>query len=203
MQASQPIHHDMAPTPWREQLSSLADGCTDGIDWHLLRDAYAASEELRQTWATYHVIGETLRQPSQPQTAPKAEFVSAVMSRLRVEPLPQPSPVVTSVSRPDAHAANDGLFRWKMVAGLASVVAVVAVAWQLVAQPQPPAGPQWASSSPGTAGLQQVQGPDGQVMLRDAQLDELMAAHRQWGGMSALQVPAGFLRNATYEPAQR
>jgi sigma-E factor negative regulatory protein RseA len=40
-------------------------------------------------------------------------------------------------------------------------------------------------------------------MMRDARLDELMAAHRQVGGNSALQVPAGFLRNATYEGAAR
>jgi len=41
------------------------------------------------------------------------------------------------------------------------------------------------------------------TMLRDPRLDELMAAHRQLGGHSALQVPAGFLRNATYEGAGR
>jgi len=40
-------------------------------------------------------------------------------------------------------------------------------------------------------------------MLRDPQLEELMAAHRQYGGVSALQMPAGFLRNATYETPQR
>ena len=35
------------------------------------------------------------------------------------------------------------------------------------------------------------------VVLRDPQLEELMAAHRHYGGVSALQMPAGFLRNAT------
>jgi sigma-E factor negative regulatory protein RseA len=41
------------------------------------------------------------------------------------------------------------------------------------------------------------------VVLRDPQLEELMAAHRQYGSMSALQMPAGFLRNATYDTPQR
>jgi sigma-E factor negative regulatory protein RseA len=41
------------------------------------------------------------------------------------------------------------------------------------------------------------------VMLRDARLDELLAAHRQFGGTSALQTPAGFLRNATFEQPGR
>ena len=40
-------------------------------------------------------------------------------------------------------------------------------------------------------------------MIRDPQLDELLAAHRQLGGASALQMPAGFLRNATFEGPTR
>jgi sigma-E factor negative regulatory protein RseA len=42
-----------------------------------------------------------------------------------------------------------------------------------------------------------------QVMMRDPQLDALLAAHRQLGGTSALQMPAGFLRNATFEGVAR
>ena len=44
-----------------------------------------------------------------------------------------------------------------------------------------------------------TQGP----LIRDAQLEALMAEHRQNGGMSALQMPAGFLRNATYDAPGR
>jgi len=43
----------------------------------------------------------------------------------------------------------------------------------------------------------------GAVMLRDPQLDALLAAHRQHGGVTALQMPAGFLRNATFNEASR
>ena len=31
------------------------------------------------------------------------------------------------------------------------------------------------------------------------QLEQLLAEHRQYGGMSALQMPAGFLRDATHQ----
>ena len=41
------------------------------------------------------------------------------------------------------------------------------------------------------------------VMLRDPRLDELLAAHRQSGGASALPTSAGFLRNATFEQPGR
>jgi len=40
-----------------------------------------------------------------------------------------------------------------------------------------------------------------QIMLRDARLDELLAAHQQAGGAS--QMPSGFLRNATFEGPSR
>jgi sigma-E factor negative regulatory protein RseA len=41
------------------------------------------------------------------------------------------------------------------------------------------------------------------LMIRDARLDELLAAHRQLGGASALQMPAGFVRNATFDGPAR
>jgi sigma-E factor negative regulatory protein RseA len=47
-----------------------------------------------------------------------------------------------------------------------------------------------------------VNTPQGAV-IRDTQLEALMAEHRQHGGMSALQMPAGFLRNATYDATGR
>jgi len=44
---------------------------------------------------------------------------------------------------------------------------------------------------------------DAAVMLRDPRLDALLAAHRQHGGVTALQMPAGFLRNATFDEGAR
>ena len=40
-------------------------------------------------------------------------------------------------------------------------------------------------------------------MIRDPQIDAFLAAHRQFGGTSALQTPTGFLRNATFEEGAR
>lgn len=39
------------------------------------------------------------------------------------------------------------------------------------------------------------------TMVRDARMQALLAAHQQFGGISALQMPSGFLRNATFEVA--
>jgi sigma-E factor negative regulatory protein RseA len=44
-----------------------------------------------------------------------------------------------------------------------------------------------------------VSDTDAAGMLRDPELDALLSAHRAMGGNSALQLPSGFLRNATFE----
>jgi sigma-E factor negative regulatory protein RseA len=41
------------------------------------------------------------------------------------------------------------------------------------------------------------------VLIRDPRLDAFLAAHEQFGGTSALQMPAGFFRNATFEGPTR
>ena len=100
-----------------------------------------------------------------------------------------------------------------MVAGLASLAAVVTLVWSAVGGlGGPPAGAQMAAvSAPVTASVS-VQAPavsladnqaPQQVMIRDPRLDELLAAHKQFGGTSALQLPAGFLRNANFEAPKR
>ena len=49
-----------------------------------------------------------------------------------------------------------------------------------------------------------VYGPNGQtVMLRDSRLDELLAAHPQYSSAPNLQMPASFLRNASFGSATR
>lgn len=111
--------------------------------------------------------------------------------------------------------------RWKFLAMAASVAAVSALGWQWMgtglapapapqlAVQQPVAGPGAAPApvavaqvAPAVMPLAESAGAPG-VMLRDPRLDELLAAHRQFGGTSALQMPAGFLRNATFEGSGR
>ena len=116
-------------------------------------------------------------------------------------------------------AANEPVFRWKLLAGVASLAAVAAIGWNLVAGiGSAPVGPQLAqqgssvlaatSSGSGLEGAAAaapmrvvVGGGNAQVMLRDPRLDQLLEAHRQAGGAS--QMPSGFLRNATFEGSSR
>ncbi|AVT12173.1 sigma-E factor negative regulatory protein [Paracidovorax avenae] len=199
----------------REQLSALADGGIGEAEWRETF-AYAQTAEGQEAWAVYHLIGDVLRSPELARPG-NAELADRVMAQLAREERP-----VAEVALPDAvplapavqaqgEAANAAVFRWKMVAGLASLAAVGVLGWSGLSGGLPAGGETRLAAAPSrleapaTTTLVSATDPAGepQVMLRDPRLDELLAAHRQYGGASALQMPAGFLRNATFETPQR
>ena len=128
------------------------------------------------------------------------------------QPLVQvaPAPREAAPHAQDA-AANASVFRWKLAAGFASLAAVAALGWNayLGLGGTAPQGAQLAAAQPpaeavAPAFVATAGGPQGQqIMIRDPRLDELLAAHKQFGSTSALQMPAGFLRNATFEAPAR
>lgn len=200
----------------REQLSALADGQLEGA---ALEEAlaYAVQEEGRAAWQLYHLVGDVLRSSDLAQPAPSADFLNRLRDDLAKESPLVPAEsrnlgqsTVVAVARTDA--ANASVFRWKMVAGLASLAAVAAIGWTSLATLQGADAArgaaqlaQSAASNPSPAvPVVAVADADGQqVMIRDPRLDELLAAHKQFGSTSALQMPAGFLRNATFETPSR
>ena len=185
----------------QELISALADGQLQG-------DAFARGVELaasdpaaREAWQAYHLIGDVLRSGELAVASSPSAFLERLQRRLQEEPPPAPR-VVPSLAAPPRRdeAANDGSFRWKMVAGFASVAAVGAMAWSLVGGlPAKPASAELAKAPAGTVLTAGERG----VMIRNPQLDELLAAHRQLGGASALQMSTGFVRNATFEASGR
>lgn len=203
-------------------LSALVDGELPPHELEPLIASLAQDASLHGQWNRYQVIGDVLR-ASAPAAAARSpeDFLAGFRARLQ-----QPDPVPVQGRMDDAapvsvlrqaSAANDAVFRWKMVAGLASLAAVMAVSWTLLDTAPGTgngtgAGPQLAQvSNGGTAMVPQastsrlpvvVETPQGPV-LRDPQLEALMAQHRQHGSPSALQMPTGFLRNATYDAPVR
>lgn len=187
----------------RELMSALADG-------QLAGDAFARGVEIaatdaaaREAWHAYHLIGDVLRSSDLAHGAPADGFLSRLQERLREEPsaFAVQSDVHVAAS-PDAEAANDGNFRWKVVAGAASFAAVSAIAWTLIGTaPGRQEGAQLAAASRAASGTVLTASERG-VMIRDPRLDEFMAAHRQLGG-ATLVAPAGYLRNATFDTPGR
>ncbi len=182
----------------QERISALADGQLRGEDAAFAVQAAACDAQGRQTWLAYQAIGEVLRQGRPDGGTPPELFLSRLQEKLRQEaPLARPAPAPELVAVPVRPAANDWL--WKTVAGLASVAAVAAVAWN-VGGPAANVQPQLAAAP---ANVVPVADARTVTMIRDPRLDQLLAAHRQLGGANALQAPSGFLRNATFEGPAR
>jgi sigma-E factor negative regulatory protein RseA len=210
------LDDELAPS----ELDVLLAECSDG-------------GELLQAWHRYQVIGDVLRSTGRTEaprviaTPVTLAFAQGVMQRIKSSETPvRPDVPVPINAFPSGMgqghepvpmqgaAANDPVFRWKAVAALATLSTVLTLAWRL--SDAPSGADVVVAAAPAVAPLAVVAArttPDNPqavlvstsqgTVLRDARLDALMQAHRQLGGASALQVPTGFLRNATFDTSQR
>ncbi|MCD2164729.1 sigma-E factor negative regulatory protein [Comamonas koreensis] len=225
-----------------EQLSAWVDG---ELDNQTLGQLLAELPELADdevcyaSVQSYQVIGDLMRSAHAPCSDSLA-FLDALNAKIALEPplvaQGQPAPGAVAVPavaaaaaqtvQPAAavqDAANHSVFRWKMVAGFATVAAVAMVGWnsmgllaggaggnaqQLASGAAPQVVASAASSRPaanaqGLIEQQVTVGQNSTIMLRDPRLDEVLAARGQIGVTANLQMPAGFLRNATFNAEKR
>lgn len=185
----------------RELASTLADGELQGAEFARALAVLRDSAEGQRSWHDYHLVGDLLRTGGGAAIgAHDPAFVARLRQRLQ-EPEGQPRASAQPTRAPVRHSANDGFWRWKLAAGLGSLAVVAVLGWQLVV-PRLHDGAAVQLARPDTPAVP-VAGTAGPVMIRDPRLDQLIAAHQQLGGTSALQMPAGFLRNATFERPAR
>ena len=206
------------PSQPEELLSALVDSHLTSEECIAVLDACKHDFSLLNQWNAYHMVGDVLRS-SAPGSAQGADmaFVSRIQHRLASEvalagkALRSHSPLRLQSSEqgivlaqlettaPGQNAANDGSYRWKVVAGLASLAAVCAVVWGASGLLSRTDAPQLALDQ-GNAQVV-VASPMG-LMVRDTRLEEQLADHRQLGGAAALQMPSGFFRNAAFETSK-
>ncbi len=202
----------------REQLSALMDSQLQGDEWLQALEC-AEHQEGRATWHAYHLVGDVLRSTELANgTSSSSDFLSRFQERMALEPCPAvASSLPEAPVQPAVHglgklqdAANASVFRWKMLAGFASLAVVASVgwnSWEKLQTGSAPEGTQLAVAvpavAPSTALTTKTASSVPSLMIRDPRLDELLAAHQQFGGTTALQMPAGFLRNATFEAPSR
>jgi len=190
----------------RELISAMADGQLRGEALARALDAAARDAAALEAWQTYHLIGDVLRSNELAAGTSPGLFLSRLQSRLQHEPrlatenvVRAPGDALSARNTPRHAAANDATFRWKLVAGFASVAALAAIGWSTVGELAQPQQAQVAAVPSAVVPVATAPGP----MIRDPRLDEFLAAHRQLAGTSALQAPAGFLRNAAFESGSR
>jgi sigma-E factor negative regulatory protein RseA len=202
-----------------ELLSALADSHLTSAECIATLDACKHDPSLVKQWNAYHLVGDVLRS-SAPGFAQGADmgFVDRLQQRLASE-----TTFVTKTIGPDSaprfqsaeqgivlaqlempvrrqKAANDGSFRWKMVAGFASAAAVFAIAWSTFGSLSRSDAPQLALDRANEQVL--VASPMG-PMVRDARLEEQLADHRQLGSAATLQMPSEFFRNAAFDTTKK
>lgn len=191
----------------KELLSALVDGELHGEE---LEQALACAEgpEGCASWELYHLVGDVLRSPDLAHHS-QHDLLSGLRAQLANEPalMLEPAQIkqVTAGLEP-AHgpvvalrdpAANGAVFRWKVAASFASVAAVAALGWNLMANPASEQGAQMASMQ-GVSAPVLVATENGDV-LRDPRLDALLDSHQQYLSRASLQTPADFLRNASFQ----
>jgi sigma-E factor negative regulatory protein RseA len=202
-----------------ELVSALVDGELAVDEFAAVVESVTSTREGMVTWQAYHLVGDVLRGAVDPAALGGDDFVARLRSRMAAQDVQAPRPgalgsaIAMEPAKVAQQGANDPVIRWKLLAGFASLAAVATFGWHLASLgtgsgtlAHAPSVPQTQAGAAGAA-------PNGEhqanlagappVMLRDARLDELLAAHKQFGGTSALQMPAGFLRNATFDGSDR
>lgn len=207
--------------PPMEDVSALVDGELDESAVARACAQWRDDTSAREAWHTYQLIGDVLRSDDLASTASRdSAFLASLRERLATEPVvlaPQPALApVEVVVLPAVANGHAGRRQWRtpaaVVAGFAVVASVLVVTRMPVAGDAgtvlAAAGNSNASatlvsaSSPAPGAVQvfdrqvePVDALDGQL-VRDARLDEYLAAHKKFGGSSGPGVPSGFLRNA-------
>ncbi len=202
-------------SPLNEQISALMDGAVSGQECVGAVQQVLADPEGDRVWHSYHVVGDALRSSALAPTGDDHVFWEKLSLRLDQEPArvqwsedsaaePLALQVPLAIPHTTRVAANAPVWKWKLLAGAACSALVAVVGLGVWTQQVAPSGAQVALQTvpQDTQAWAEIEGDAG-VMLRDPHLDQLMAAHQQFGGHSALQAPSGFLRNATYQGPDR
>jgi sigma-E factor negative regulatory protein RseA len=184
----------------RWQISALADGEADAAQCGRGCDAWAdadADSVARRSWHTYHLIGDVLR--SDDLASPPGRdrvFLERLRARLAEEPaLPTLRPQVSSV---EVRARVPRRTAWVMPVALAAGVVTLGSAGSvgsstavLAAAPAPAGVAAGAAAAPPVLEAS----AQGSRIVRDAQLDRYLRAHRDYGTALPGSLPGGPARS--------
>jgi sigma-E factor negative regulatory protein RseA len=204
-----PTHQSALP----EQISAAMDGDAHAAD--AVARAWKNQASVRADWHAYQLIGDVLRSPDCANPPSRdAALLARVRERLATEPVVL-APLATAAA---AATPNKAARWWAPAAVAAGFVAVVGV---VIVQPQKEAAQGatvaavtagGAAIPPGSAGFQPegLQPREAQVasasatssvaapvMIRSAELDRYLAAHKQFSATSAVPAPGIAVRSVS------
>jgi sigma-E factor negative regulatory protein RseA len=162
----------------KAKISALMDGELERPETAGALDALGREGEARETWRTYHLIGDAMRDTR----LLSAGFASRVSAKLADEPTvlaPRAKPLIEQR-------------RWQVLSAAASVAAVGFVSMAFFSQepgaPQPPVA---TVAPPEAAATAQVAPPDA--------ASEYLLAHQGYSPRNSLQGVAPYVRTVSTE----
>jgi sigma-E factor negative regulatory protein RseA len=179
----------------KERLSALMDDHLDGASCDECLEQLNKDPELRERWALYHLIGDTLRGTTA-HTLP-----SSFRDRLTAEP------TVLAPRRAPHRSVGRSAWHYALPAA-AGVAAVALVGWLALPQLQPVSGP-IASSAPVTATTTLSAAPAGRdrpgtpaaAVPVASDMGDYLIAHQRFSPSSAMSGVAPYVRTVS-EPSQ-
>jgi sigma-E factor negative regulatory protein RseA len=196
------MHPDLSTDAKRACLSALMDG--DGSASDDACRAWRGDAAARADWHVYHLIGDLMRSDEHPaDEARDARFLAAVRARLADEPVVlAPSPAAAAPASAAALTRARRARRWMAPTAVAAGFMAVAGALVVtrVSAPEGAATTTLAGAalppvvSPALAASQT--GVETATMIRSAELDRYLQAHRQYANGVTQVAPGGAVRNA-------
>lgn len=199
--------------PASDDLSALMDGELEASAVGRACGQWRESTDARAQWHAYHLIGDALRSDDlSSKPAHDAAFLASFRKRLAQEPVvlaPTPSGQPAQAAAPRRAWATPAA----VAAGFVAVAGVLLVSQmsgglslqgaqpdaRLAAAPVVQPAMVVSAAEPGDPPAVVLNGQ----LIRDARLDEYLAAHKKFGGSSVPGGPSGFLRNAAADGTSR
>lgn len=204
--------------PRAELLSALVDGELDAGGTLAACELWRANEQAQIQWADYHLIGDVLRSEDLARsTAHESALFARIQAELAQQPVvlaPQQLPRTQSPGEaviPARHPqARHSRRVWWTASAVAAGFVAVAGAWSVFRVPLPvDSGALVAQSEPAplSVSASAAIAPENHVgagtVVRDAELDRYLAAHKQFSSTSVLGAASGSLRQVVLESSGR
>ena len=202
--------------PRTDLLSALADGELDAAGTLAACEQWRSDEQAQTQWADYQLIGDVLRSED---LARGRAHESALFARIQAELAQQPvvlapqkikSPGEQAVVAARHPQMKNSRRVWWTASAVAAGFVAVAGAWSVFRVPVPVDSgalvaqaqvTQPSASAPSVASSDSSVGTG--AVVRDAELDRYLAAHKQFSSASVLGVASGSLRQVVLESPGR
>lgn len=181
----------------RQAFSALMDGEASAEEAAASFAHWHANGRSRQCWSTYHLIGDVLRSDELAQGhGDDVAFLADLNRRLVHEPTPLAPQ--TRVAAPALAEPQRAAPRWPWAAAAAVGGFVVVGGMMLVLRPAAD-GPQTLASAAAPASASEAVAVRALLadapLVRDAQLDRYLAAHRRVANGTSVGVPGAIVRS--------